>query len=74
MTALACTGAHARPHVHETSFQVNLGSQGFWRIAVQERMWLRGRVSVLLSEGRGLDSPGLHVEVSLNYECVCELL
>ena len=28
-------------------------------------MWLRGRASVLLSEGHWFDSPGLHVEVSL---------
>ena len=29
------------------------------------RLWLRGRVSILLSEGHWFDSPGLHVEVSL---------
>ena len=29
------------------------------------RLWLRGRASVLLSEGRWFDSPGMHVEVSL---------
>ena len=29
------------------------------------RLWLRGRASVLLFEGRWFDSPGLHVEVSL---------
>ena len=29
------------------------------------RLWLRSRASVLLSECRGFDSPGLHVEVSL---------
>ena len=28
-------------------------------------LWLRGRDSVLLLDGRWLDSPGLHVEVSL---------
>ena len=28
-------------------------------------LWLRGRASILLSEGRWLNSPGLHAEVSL---------
>lgn len=30
------------------------------------RLWLRGRASVSLSEGRWIDSPGPHVEVSLS--------
>ena len=29
------------------------------------RLWLRGRASVLISEGCWFDSPGVHVEVSL---------
>ena len=29
------------------------------------RLWLRGRASFLLSEGRWFDFPGLHVKVSL---------
>ena len=29
------------------------------------RLWLRGRASILLSESRWFDSPGLHVQVSL---------
>ena len=32
---------------------------------VKGRLWLKGRASVLLSEGRWFDSPGLHVKVSL---------
>ena len=29
------------------------------------KLWLRGRASILLSEGHWVDCPGLHVEVSL---------
>ena len=31
-----------------------------------KRLWLRDRACVLLSEGRWVDSPGLHVNVSLD--------
>ena len=32
---------------------------------VKEQLWLSGRASVLLIEGRWCESPGLHVKVSL---------
>lgn len=37
-------------------------------MALQGRLWLRGRASALLSEGRWFDSPGLPVKVSLGKE------